>query len=202
MKNDKSKLGNLNLKICCVLCKTRCTLSNGTIVNDGYEFQNPENPCEQLVCTNGTFSTHISLCRPLSCFKDHHVQKPGDCCPSCIEAWANFCQNDDNVEDCEIVCDTKNGFGYKKDGKRGCDECSCTKIQTERPTTSTASTTESLSDDRSYDATGFINFYFYPNQNFFFSFFSIVLSVVLVACIIGIVLYRKKVYKRVSSISV
>lgn len=164
-----------------------CRLMNRTVVKEKSEWQNPENPCETFVCADGMISTHVSLCRPLSCSKEHHIIKSGECCPSCHETWADFCRNDDDEEDCDIACQ----FGFVRDELRGCDECKCARQK--HPTT-----TESLTfNDATESVTVKYNFYSYPDQNIFI-FISVALSVTIVACIVGVGLYfHRKVYKRV-----
>lgn len=193
----RNHLRERNLMICCEsMCREGCLLPNGTVVNEKTEWQSPENPCEQFVCHERTILTHISLCRPLSCSKEHHITKPGECCPSCHDSWGDFCRNDDgdDEEDCEIACQ----FGFVRDEKRHCDECRCARRKQQ---TSTSSSTEIPSHIDDATETVKCNFYLYPNQNIFI-FISVALSVTIIALLLGVGLYfHKKVYKRVPSIA-
>jgi hypothetical protein len=194
----KEAMNNMNLMICCSsMCRQSiCTMSNGTVVNDKSEWINQDNPCEQFVCTHGMISTQVSLCRPLSCEKEHHVTKAGECCPVCGQGWADFCETDDD-DDCDIACQ----FGFVRNEKRGCDECKCAKQNPKSSSTSTTTTeSPSIIDDATTESVKH-NFYFYPDQNIFF-FIAFALSVTIVACIVGLGLFfHRKVYKRVPIMS-
>lgn len=180
------------------MCRQGCTLPNGTLVNHGYEYHNSEDPCVIHHCANSHLKTLTTFCRtPSNCLNDVHATKPGECCPSCIEKTANFCE-----EDCDIACQ----YGYVRNEVQDCDECSC--IRKKQTTTSSSTTsTETTSiikdvlDEGRVTKSAENKFYFYFDKNMLI-FISIVLSVALVACMIGItIFFHKKVYKRIVLVS-
>ncbi|MBN3295301.1 KCP protein, partial [Amia calva] len=64
---------------CCPMCD-KCTY-NQCVYNNGQEFVDPDNPCQNCRCQDGTVTCVPKACPPVTC-SEPQVQ-PGQCCPKC-----------------------------------------------------------------------------------------------------------------------
>ncbi|KAK6488158.1 kielin/chordin-like protein isoform X1 [Huso huso] len=64
---------------CCAVCD-RCTY-NQRIYNNGQDFIDPDIPCQNCRCQDGTVNCIPTVCSPVTCSRPE--MKPGQCCPRC-----------------------------------------------------------------------------------------------------------------------
>ncbi|KAG9345614.1 hypothetical protein JZ751_008758, partial [Albula glossodonta] len=64
---------------CCATCD-RCTY-NQRMYSNGQDFTDPDEPCQQCRCQDGTVQCTVTQCRPLTC--SNPQTPPGQCCPQC-----------------------------------------------------------------------------------------------------------------------
>ncbi|XP_041113770.1 kielin/chordin-like protein isoform X2 [Polyodon spathula] len=64
---------------CCAVCD-RCTY-NQRIYNNGQDFIDPDRPCQNCRCQDGTVNCIPTVCSPVTCSRPE--VKPGQCCPKC-----------------------------------------------------------------------------------------------------------------------
>ncbi|RXM30472.1 Kielin/chordin-like protein [Acipenser ruthenus] len=64
---------------CCAVCD-RCTY-NQRIYNNGQDFIDPDRPCQNCRCQDGTVNCIPTVCSPVTCSRPE--MKAGQCCPRC-----------------------------------------------------------------------------------------------------------------------
>lgn len=202
--NSQSKVraNEDQLMACCsTKCKEFCITPDETIVRDGREWINADDPCISHICNKGIVSNHTSVCSGLPCSQEHYVVTPGKCCPTCDADWASFCPED---EDCDIACQ----HGFVVDLKRGCDLCRCARRKAPFSSTSPPATSQKAPVPTDDAPPRSVHFYFYldptadvATRNLLLG-IAVASCVILVACLAGIAwFFHRRVYKRVPLLS-
>jgi hypothetical protein len=190
---------------------------DGKVYSHDDEWFSHDDPCISFICDYGEIIRLSSLCRPLICPVEFHFIPNGKCCPECDSSWASFCPE---VEECDIACQ----FGFLRDEQRDCDLCRCSKkkfiesttellpsyvSEASEITSSSSSQTphDAVEDENDDDGSVVkINTNILPiideTSPLFFIIF-IVSSVVLVACILGMLWYclHQRVYKPIPNVN-